>query len=116
MLHPHNVSSRCRVVARAHAVTGLPCGRYLDDNRVDSLTGLQGANRLEELHLANQDTDVFLDPSALSAFQHSLRILNLSGNRISKLEPLCRLRRLEELNLRRNLIDDASVRLWQQPL
>ncbi len=44
--------------------------------------------------------------------QCSLRILNVAGNRISNLSAISHLRRLEDLNLRHNLVPDSAVRLY----
>jgi hypothetical protein len=44
-------------------------GSYLDDNRIRAVSGLRACMRLEELHLANQGTELEFEVESLAALQ-----------------------------------------------
>ena len=71
---------------------------------ITDLNGLDRMNRLEELDLSKNEISN-LYPFEICACRESLRVLDLSGNRISDTTSLAALSALEELNLSDNLIE-----------
>ena len=85
---------------------------YLDENKIQYVSGLESCVKLEELHLANQRlpsfTSIEFDPATLDAISSTLQVLEISGNSLSSLEPISKLRNLRKLFANNNIIDDLS--------
>jgi protein phosphatase 1 regulatory subunit 42 len=85
---------------------------FLDENEIQYVTGLDMCVKLEELHLADQRLPQFtaleFDPVCLEAFSRTLKVLEISGNRIRSLLPFSKLYRLKNLICANNHVTDIS--------
>lgn len=81
---------------------------YLDENKIEYVTGLEECERLEELHIGKQNIPSFtglqFDPMSLQALGKMLEVLEISGNGIKELKPFGVL-----YNLRRIYAGDNNV-------
>lgn len=81
---------------------------YLDENKIDYLTGLQKCALLEELFIARQRlpryTPLEFDVASLQAVADTLQVIDVSGNQIESILPLQTL-----YNLRRVLAQDNNI-------
>lgn len=81
---------------------------YLDENKIEYMTGLEECERLEELHIGKQRIPSFtglqFDPMSLQALGKMLEVLEISGNGIKELKPFGVL-----YNLRRIYAGDNNV-------
>lgn len=85
---------------------------FLDRNCLSHIAGLEGCVQLEELSVAHQQLEpgesLSFDDASITTLSRSLRTLNVAGNQMQSLRSLARLRRLQELDLRDNAVDDFS--------
>lgn len=85
---------------------------FLDENEIQYVTGLDLCVKLEELHIADQRLPQFtaleFDPACLEAFSRTLKVLEISGNRIRSLLPFAKLYRLKTLVCANNHVSDIS--------
>ncbi|CAG9124888.1 unnamed protein product [Plutella xylostella] len=83
---------------------------YLSNNCISIVENLDKNKFLEELHIEKQNTDradgLCFEPRTMIALGPSLRILNVSENKITDMLWAKPLRRLEVLIAKKNLIDD----------
>lgn len=84
----------------------------LQSNRLTDIDGLQNCTALEELYVSHNglhSTDDASDPFAAVATLTSLRVLDLSGNQLSRIHSdVLKLHRLEELWLNDNQLSEWS--------
>ncbi|XP_063387895.1 uncharacterized protein LOC134673797 [Cydia fagiglandana] len=85
---------------------------YLSHNRISVVENLETLKYLEELHIEKQDTNnsdgLCFDPRTMIAIGSSLRILNVSENKITDVAWAKPLRRLEVLIAKKNNLNDFS--------
>lgn len=85
---------------------------FLDENEIQYVTGLDMCVKLEELRIADQRLPQFtaleFDPVCLEAFSRTLKVLEISGNRIRSLLPFSKLYRLKSLICANNHVTDIS--------
>lgn len=81
---------------------------YLDENEIKYVSGLTACKYLEELHVPRQRLPSFscleFDQESLMAISHSLQVLEISGNGVSRLHQFTVL-----YNLRKFICKDNSV-------
>lgn len=82
---------------------------YLGNNEIRRLENIDRLIRLEELHIERQkitngrSLDFEFDANSLCGIANSLKVLNISGLQLNRLEMLWSLKRLRELNASDNL-------------
>ncbi|KAJ2941306.1 hypothetical protein O0L34_g3504 [Tuta absoluta] len=85
---------------------------YLGNNRISVLENLEGLKYLEELYIEKQNLDspdgLCFDPRTVSAIGMSLRILNVSENKLTDMSWAKPLRRLEVLLAKKNNLEDYN--------
>ncbi|XP_061724310.1 uncharacterized protein LOC133530416 [Cydia pomonella] len=85
---------------------------YLSHNRISVVEKLETLKFLEELHIEKQDTNnpdgLCFDPRTMIAIGSSLRILNVSENKLTDVAWAKPLRRLEVLIAKKNNLNDFS--------
>ncbi|KAM3961451.1 uncharacterized protein ACR2FA_004567 [Aphomia sociella] len=83
---------------------------YLGNNKISVVENLDGIRYLEELHIEKQDINspdgLCFDPRTLMSIGASLRILNVSENKITDVTWAKPLRRLEVLIAKKNNLED----------
>uniref|UniRef100_A0A1E1WCS5 Dynein assembly factor 1, axonemal homolog n=1 Tax=Pectinophora gossypiella TaxID=13191 RepID=A0A1E1WCS5_PECGO len=83
---------------------------YLGNNRISVVENLGALKYLEELHIEKQNLDnadaLCFDPRSMMGLAPSLRILNVSENKISEMSWAKPLRRLEVLIAKKNKLQD----------
>ncbi len=89
---------------------------YLDDNEVQTVSGLSACVHLEELHIARQGLPTYaslhFERDSLNAISRTLQTLEISGNGISLLAPFSGLYNLRKLYCQDNkVIDLAEVEM-----
>ncbi|CAG4939579.1 unnamed protein product [Colias eurytheme] len=84
---------------------------YLSNNRISVVENLEGLKYLEELHIDKQNIDdpLCFDPRTMISIGASLRILNVSENKITEVLWVKPLRRLEVLIAKKNQLDDVQA-------
>lgn len=88
-------------------LTGLT-SLNLTENRLSMLSGLSKSNRLEDLNLRSQRSDLPLQlhPPTLRAFSRSLRSLDISRNRMSDIGAVASLVMLQRLDASCNMLTE----------
>ncbi|XP_047519948.1 protein phosphatase 1 regulatory subunit 42-like [Pieris napi] len=85
---------------------------YLGNNQISVVENLEALKYLEELHIEKQCKEngdpLCFDPRSMISIGASLRILNVSENKISDVSWARPLRRLEVLIAKKNLLDDVQ--------
>lgn len=85
---------------------------YLDDNRIQVVSGLQNCIALEELQLARQKlptfTSIQFDPQTLHAISTNLQVLEISSCGVSILTIFSRMMNLRKLFCKDNLVTDID--------
>ncbi|CAH2097680.1 unnamed protein product [Euphydryas editha] len=85
---------------------------YLSNNRISVVENLEGLKYLEELHIEKQNVDnsdtLCFDPKTMIFIGASLRILNVSENKISDMAWAKSLRRLEVLIAKNNKLENVE--------
>ncbi|XP_063542452.1 uncharacterized protein LOC134751046 [Cydia strobilella] len=85
---------------------------YLSHNRISVVENLEKLKYLEELHIEKQDTTnpdgLCFDPRTMIAIGSSLRILNVSENKLTDVAWAKPLRRMEVLIAKKNNLNDFS--------
>ncbi|XP_069355940.1 uncharacterized protein JMJD7 [Maniola hyperantus] len=86
---------------------------YLSNNKISVVENLEGLKYLEELHIEKQNVDgvdpLCFDPRTMLSIGMSLRILNVSQNRITDMSWAKPLRRLEVLIAKRNNLKNVEA-------
>ncbi|XP_038218359.1 uncharacterized protein LOC119836957 [Zerene cesonia] len=84
---------------------------YLSNNRISVVENLEGLKYLEELHIDKQNIDdpLCFDPRTMISIGASLRILNVSEDKITEVLWVKPLRRLEVLIAKKNQMDDVQA-------
>ncbi|CAH2237642.1 jg11322 [Pararge aegeria aegeria] len=86
---------------------------YLTSNQISVVENLEGLKYLEELHIEKQNVNgtdpLCFDPRTMLSIGASLRILNVSQNRIADMTWTKPLRRLEVLIAKRNNLEDVEA-------
>nr|CAI5841340.1 unnamed protein product [Callosobruchus analis] len=94
---------------------------FIGHNKISVLEGLNSLEQLEELHIEKQDipegSSFCVDPRTVLALSESLRILNISHNKLCSLDYLRPLRNLVMIDASHNDLDDIkdvcqAVREW----
>ncbi|XP_019866798.2 protein phosphatase 1 regulatory subunit 42-like [Aethina tumida] len=82
---------------------------YLSRNYINVLEGLDDLKKLEELHIEKQNLDpedcFCFDPRTIYKISGTLRVLNLSGNRITTIKYLAPLVNLEHFDISDNELE-----------
>eukprot|EP00038_Savillea_parva_P010612 m.191485 g.191485 ORF g.191485 m.191485 type:complete len:333 (-) comp18357_c0_seq1:39-1037(-) len=97
-------------IRRISDLTSLHCLEklYLGGNAITVVEGVHELVSLEELHVDNQDLPagekLVFDPRCFLGLSTSLRILNVSGNRLDDLSDIANLKTLVHLNASHNFI------------
>lgn len=88
---------------------------YLGHNELYRLENIDGLSRLEELHIERQrnsaagdSLEFSFEASSIRGIADSLKVLNVSGLELTRLDALLPLKRLQELNASRNRFADAD--------
>ncbi|XP_076766577.1 uncharacterized protein LOC143433222 [Xylocopa sonorina] len=85
---------------------------YLGYNRILVIEGLESLSNLTVLHIENQQLalgeSLCFDPRTVHTLSASLKVLNISGNKVTSLRSIKELRELEVLDATYNLIDDID--------
>ena len=85
---------------------------FLDENDIQYITGLDLCVKLEELRVASQRLPQFtaleFDPVCLEAFSKTLKVLEISGNKIRSLLPFAKLGKLKQFICANNQVTDIS--------
>lgn len=89
---------------------------YLDDNEIQTVSGLTNCVNLEELHIARQRLPSYaslqFQQESLNSINRSLQVLEISGNGIVLLSPFAVLYNLRKLYCQDNkIIDLAEVEI-----
>ncbi|XP_067144752.1 protein phosphatase 1 regulatory subunit 42-like [Centruroides vittatus] len=96
---------------------------YLNRNLITTVIGLNKQTELEELHLGNQNRDdensLAFDYHSIQAVSYTLKILDICGNRVRRLNPLKSLISLEELYAEKNNIGEIheisdTIKHWKR--
>ncbi|XP_045762011.1 uncharacterized protein LOC123865177 [Maniola jurtina] len=86
---------------------------YLSNNKISVVENLEGLKYLEELHIEKQNVDgvdpLCFDPRTMLSIGMSLRILNVSQNKITYMSWAKPLRRLEVLIAKRNKLENVEA-------
>jgi len=85
---------------------------FLDENEIKYVTGLSACKNLEELHVPRQRLQTFscleFDPESLHAISHSLQVLEISSNGVSRLNQFTVLYNLRKFVCKDNAVVDLS--------
>ncbi|XP_052741408.1 uncharacterized protein LOC112056946 [Bicyclus anynana] len=85
---------------------------YLTSNKISVVENLEGLKYLEELHIEKQNVNgtdpLCFDPRTMVSVGASLRILNVSQNRLSDMSWAKPLRRLEILIVKKNNLENVE--------
>ncbi|KAG6464089.1 hypothetical protein O3G_MSEX014266 [Manduca sexta] len=86
---------------------------YLNNNRISVVENLETLRYLEELHIEKQNTEspdgLCFDPRTVISIGSSLRILNVSENKITDMAWVKPLRRLEVLIAKKNKLENVQA-------
>ncbi|XP_072948049.1 uncharacterized protein JMJD7 [Epargyreus clarus] len=86
---------------------------YLSNNRISVVENLESLKYLEELHIEKQNVDdcdpLCFDPRTMIAIGATLRILDVSENKISDISWAKPLRRLEVLVAKKNKLENVEA-------
>ncbi|XP_075985423.1 jumonji domain containing 7 [Anticarsia gemmatalis] len=103
------------IITKMEGLDSLHCLKklYLSNNRISVVENLEGLKYLEELHIEKQNVDgsdpLCFDPRTMIYIGASLRILNVSENKLSDMAWAKPLRRLEVMIAKKNLLDDFQA-------
>lgn len=105
-LHDNDIA----VMEGLGALTGLR-RLSLARNRIAFVAGLEGCHQLRSLDISGQRTEAEVDfcPMSIGTLARSLVTLNCSGNRLTHVEHLACLDRLEVLDVSRNAVADIEA-------
>ncbi|KAJ8710110.1 hypothetical protein PYW07_009476 [Mythimna separata] len=102
-------------ITKMEGLDSLHCLKklYLGNNRISVVENLEGLKYLEELHIEKQNLEcpdaLCFDPRTLIYIGASLRILNVSENKISDMTWVKPLRQLEVLVAKKNMLHDYEA-------
>ncbi|XP_004927524.2 uncharacterized protein LOC101736097 [Bombyx mori] len=103
---------------RISKIEGLQClyklkKLYLGNNRINVVENLENLKYLEELHVEKQNPEGFdglcFDPRTTLSIGASLKVLNVSENKLTDVAWVKPLRRLEVLIAKNNKLDDVKT-------
>ena len=86
---------------------------YLNENDIEVVENLEGANNITELHIASQRLPPYqplqFAPNIIDTIAHTLLVLNIANNNIDTVVDVLRLTNLEKLNMAKNKIENMDM-------